>query len=63
MQKKKSNGFAQTLRVKAAEALNAARIDEQLLYPIALAVARRQMREFWLSPAVAIPRRHPHHLG
>jgi len=57
MQKKRSNGFAQTLRVKAAEALNVARIDEQLLYPIALAVARRQMREFWLSPAALTPRR------
>lgn len=61
MQKKNLNTFAQTLRAKAAEALNAARIDEQLFYPLALAMARRQMREFWVSPAVAIAaRRHSH---
>jgi len=60
MQKRKVDGFAQTLRLRAAEALNAARVDEQLLYPLALAVARRQMREFWLPPAVAAARRTSH---
>ena len=60
MRKKNLNAFAQTLRAKAAETWSAARIDEQLLYPLALAVARRQMRQWWL-PSVATLARRSHH--
>lgn len=60
MHKKRPNEFAQTLRLKATQLRNATRIDEQLLYPLALAVARRQMREWWLPTTVAVTRRSYH---
>ena len=56
MHHKNATSFAQALRMKVPEALNRAIADEALLYPIALAVARRQMKQWWAAPSDALTR-------
>jgi len=49
VQKKRATSFAQALKMKLPDVLGSGQSDEDM-YPLALAVARRQMKLWWDTP-------------